>query len=80
MILGSGWDHVRKFMLLSKQDLFIFMPDLHHFADAFSNQVEHLTDAHENAKCTGYNHEQHEDLFLCWAADEAIDRVGTWIE
>lgn len=80
MILGPGWGHVGELMLLSKQDLLIFMADPYQFGDAFADEINHLADAHEDAQGAGYNHEQHEDLFLCWTTDEAVNGVGTWFQ
>lgn len=67
-------------MLLGKQDLLIFVADPHHFGDALADKVNHLADAHEDAQRAGYDHEQHEDLFLCWTTDEAVHRVGTRLQ
>lgn len=50
------------------------------FAEAFSHEINHLAKAHEDAQCTGYHHEQHEDLFLRGAADEAVDSVGARLQ
>lgn len=56
------------------------MADPYQFGDAFADEINHLAETHEDAQGAGYNHEQHEDLFLCWATDEAVDSVGTWLQ
>lgn len=56
------------------------MAGAYQFGDALANEVNHLADTHEDAKCAGYNHEQHEDLFLCWTTDEAVDGVGAGVQ
>lgn len=56
------------------------MADPYQFGDAFAYEINHLTDAHEDAQCAGYDHEQHEDLFLCWTADEAVNSVGAGVQ
>lgn len=67
-------------MLISKQDLLVFMASLDQFGDAFADKIEHLADTHEDANGTGRNHEQHEDLFLCWTADETVNGVGARLQ
>lgn len=52
------------------------MADAYQFGDALADEINHLADTHEDANCAGYDHEQHEDLFLCRATDEAVDGVG----
>lgn len=76
-VLGPRRGHVCELMLLSKQDALVLMAHPHQFRDAFANEVEHLTDTHEDAQGAGHYHEEHKDLFLRWTADEAVNSVGT---
>ena len=51
------------------------MLDPEGFLDAFANEVDHLTQAHQDADCAGHHHEQGEDLLLRGTADEAVNGV-----
>lgn len=67
-------------MLLGKHESLVLVSDPEQLADALANEINHLADTHEDAQCTGYDHEQHEDLFLSRATDEAVDGVGAWVQ
>lgn len=56
------------------------MTDLKEFSDALSDQINHLTDTHEDTESTGHHHEHHEDLLLCGAADEAVHSVRAGVQ
>lgn len=64
-------------MLFSKQDALVLVAHPHQLRDAFADEVEHLADAHEDAQGAGHHHEKHKDLLLSWAANEAVNSVGT---
>lgn len=76
-VLGPRRGHVCELVLLSKQDALILVAHPHQLGDTLADEVEHFADAHEDAQGAGHNHEKHEDLFLCWTADEAVNSVGT---
>lgn len=63
-------------MLVRDLHPLLLMPDPYDFDDALADEVGHLEDAHEDAERAGDDHEQHEDLLLCWTADEAVNGVG----
>lgn len=62
-------------MTLGKQNLVLrlFLPN--GLLDTREDEVNHLTDAHDNAGYRGDHHEQRKDLFLGWMGDVAVHRV-----
>lgn len=64
-------------MLLCKQQSLVVMANHKQLFDALPNQIEHLTDTHEDTDSAGHHHEQHEDLFLCGPTDETVHCVRT---
>lgn len=66
----------RELVLFRERHLRVLMPDPYDFDDALADEVDHLEDAHEDAERAGDDHEQHEDLLLCWTTDEAVNGVG----
>lgn len=79
-VLGPRRRHVGELMLLGEQDALVLVAHPHQLGDALADEVEHLADAHEDAHGAGHHHEEHEDLLLGGAADEAVDGVGTRLQ
>lgn len=75
-VLGPRRGHVGELVLLGEQDALVLVAHPHQLGDAFADEVEHFADAHEDAQGAGHHHEEHEDLLLGWAADEAVNGVG----
>lgn len=48
------------------------------FLDAFADEINHLTDAHEDADCRGDHHEEGKDPLLSGTRYVAVHCVGTW--
>lgn len=76
-VLGPRRGHVGELVLLGEQDALVLVAHRHQLGDALADEVEHLADAHEDAQGAGHHHEEHEDLLLGRAADEAVNGVGT---
>lgn len=64
-------------MSLSKHPSFCLVFPLNKFEDAFADEVNHFTDAHQDTEGRGDHHEQGEDLLLSGPGDEAVHCVGT---
>ena len=57
----------------------LFLHLFHHaFLYAFEDEVNNLTDAHQDADNGGDHHEEGEDLLLSRARYVAVDHVGAW--
>lgn len=67
-------------MLISEHYPLVLVSDLESFDEALTDEINHLTDAHEDAQHTGGDHKQHEDLFLSRTANEAVHGVRARIQ
>ena len=78
--LWSGRDQVLDLVALGEQEPVNGVLNPEGFLDPFADEVQHLTQAHQDADGTGDHHEQGEDLLLCGTADEAVNGVGAGIQ
>lgn len=67
-------------MILYEHPLVCLVFFLKDFLDAFVDEVNHLTDAHQDAQSRGDNHEDCENLLLSGTGYVAVHRVGARLQ
>lgn len=67
-------------MILSKNLPVMIDPYPENFMQSLADQVQHLTDTHEDAHSRGHHHEEGEYFLLSGSGNVAVHRVGARLE